>query len=156
MFLPASPMGAREAVWLPSPLAGEGLGERGMHPQDFAKALRQQMTDAEQLLWRHLRGHRLKGHKFRRQQPLGPYVVDFVHFGARLIVEADGGQHNASAHDAVRDAWLRRQGFAVLRFWNNDILRQTDSVLQAIWLALEVEPPLSPTPLPQGERGKLR
>ncbi len=155
MFLPASPMGAREAVWLPSPLAGEGLGERGMHPQDFAKALRQQMTDAEQLLWRHLRGHRLKGHKFRRQQPLGPYVVDFVHFGARLIVEADGGQHNASAHDALRDAWLRQQGFTVLRFWNNDILRQTDSVLQAIWLALEVEPPLSPTPLPQGERGKL-
>jgi very-short-patch-repair endonuclease len=123
-----------------------------MHHHDFAKSLRQRMTDAEHLLWRHLRAHRLNGHKFRRQQPLGPYVVDFVHFGARVIVEADGGQHADSPRDAMRDAWLRQQGFTVLRFWNDDILLRTGSVLEVIWSALEAAPsPL--TPLPQGERG---
>jgi len=105
-----------------------------MEQRQFAKALRQNMTDAERLLWRHLRAHRLDGEKFRRQQPLGPYIVDFVHFGARLIVEADGGQHGGAA-DEVRDAWLRRQGFRVLRFWNNEILQQTDAVLTSIWAA---------------------
>ena len=87
-----------------------------MDQQQFAKTLRQNMTDAEQLLWRHLRAHRLDGQKFRRQQPIGPYVVDFVHFGARVIVEADGGQHNDNADDQVRDTWLAEQGFKVLRF----------------------------------------
>ena len=67
----------------------------------FAKGLRTRMTDAERLLWKHLRAHRLNGQKFRRQQPIGPYIVDFVHLGARLIVEADGGQHNDSATDQV-------------------------------------------------------
>ncbi len=100
--------------------------------REFARTLRQNMTDAERLLWRHLRAHRLAGAKFRRQQPLGPYIVDFVHLGARLVVEADGGQHAGEA-DAVRDAWLRGQGFRVLRFWNNDILRQPQAVLAAIW-----------------------
>jgi len=123
-----------------------------MHPNDFAKTLRQQMTDAEQLLWKHLRAHRMDGQKFRRQQPLGVYVVDFVHFGARLIVEADGSQHQDSAHDQTRDAWLRSQGFTVLRFWNNDILLRTQSVLQAIWLALERSPPL-PNPSPARGEG---
>jgi len=107
-----------------------------MPTRSFAKSLRQNMTDAEQLLWRHLRAHRMNGQKFRRQQPIGPYIVDFVHFGARMIVEADGGQHLASPSDANRDAWLQQQGFAVLRFWNDDILQRTDSVLEAIWLAM--------------------
>ena len=79
-----------------------------MDSRNFAKSLRQSMTDAEQLLWRHLRAHRLNGEKFRRQQPLGPYIVDFVHFSARLIVEADGGQHNSSTRDTQRDAWLEQ------------------------------------------------
>ena len=90
-----------------------------MHQRQFTKTLRQNMTDAEQLLWKHLRAHRMDGQKFRRQQPIGPYIVDFVdfvHFGLRLIVEADGGQHVDSDHDATRDAWLRSQGFALLRF----------------------------------------
>ncbi|QIL43852.1 endonuclease domain-containing protein [Acidovorax sp. HDW3] len=124
-----------------------------MHQRDFAKTLRQTMTDAEQRLWKHLRAHRLDGQKFRRQHPIGPYVVDFVHFGARLIVEADGGQHGESLHDQARDAWLRSQGFAVLRFWNNDILLHTDGVLESIWAALRAADPSPPAPLPQGERG---
>ena len=115
-----------------------------MHQRQFAKTLRQNQTDAEQRLWTHLRAHRLAGQKFRRQQPLGPYIIDFVHLGARLIVEADGGQHNGAAPDATRDAWLQVQGFRVLRFWNNDILHTTEGVLQTIWQALEHPP------LPQG------
>jgi len=121
-----------------------------MQQTKFAKALRQNMTDAEQLLWRHLRAHRLNGQKFRRQQPIGPYVVDFVHLGAKLIVEADGGQHSQSESDVVRDEWLTSQGFKIMRFWNNDILSNTDAVLTAILDALAPSPL---TPLPQGERG---
>src|SRR6516225_8322257 len=103
-----------------------------MERRQFAKALRKTMTEAEQLLWRHLRAHRMSDQKFRRQQPVGPYIVDFVHFGARLVVEADGGQHNDSTGDARRDAWLRSQGFRVLRFWNNDILQNIEAVLEVI------------------------
>ena len=121
-----------------------------MQQTKFTKALRQNMTDAEQLLWRHLRAHRLNGQKFRRQQPIGPYVVDFVHLGAKLIVEADGGQHSQSESDVVRDEWLTSQGFKIMRFWNNDILNNTDAVLTAILDALAPSPL---TPLPQGERG---
>ena len=109
-----------------------------MKQRDFAKQLRRNMTDAERLLWKHLRAHRLNGHKFRRQHPVGPYIVDFVHLGAMLIVEADGGQHNESADDATRDAWLQSQGFKVLRFWNNEILGETEAVLTAILNAIEV------------------
>lgn len=134
----------------PSPLAGEGLG-RGGKGEVTPQTLRARMTDAEQRLWLHLRAHRLNGEKFRRQQPLGPYIVDFVHFGARLVIEADGGQHADSASDTVRDAWLQSQGFRVLRFWNNDILRDTDAVLTAIHEA--VKPPLSPDPSPARGEG---
>jgi len=111
-----------------------------------AKNLRQNMTDAEQRLWRHLRAGRLNGHKLRRQQPIGPYVVDFVHFGARLVVEADGGQHNGSKRDIARDAWLRDQGFHILRFWNHDIVTHTEAVLTAILDAAEAR--RKETPLP--------
>jgi very-short-patch-repair endonuclease len=94
------------------------------------------MTDSEIALWRHLRAHRLNGEKFRRQQPIGRYVVDFVHFGARLIVEADGGQHNRSAADERRDTWLRAQGFTVMRFWNNEIMQNLAGVLETIMAAV--------------------
>ncbi|UJB31052.1 endonuclease domain-containing protein [Chromobacterium sp. Beijing] len=107
-----------------------------MRQLDFAKSLRRNMTDAEQRLWKQLRAHRLNGEKFRRQQPIGPYIVDFVHFDSRLIIEADGGQHHESRGDAARDAWLQAQGFRVMRFWNNDILHNQDAVLEAIWQAL--------------------
>lgn len=115
--------------------------------------LRQNMTDAERRLWTHLRAHRLTGAKFRRQQPIGRYIVDFVCFESRLIVEADGSQHLESAADLERDAWLASQGYRILRFWNNDILNNTGAVLQSI---AEMIAPSPPTPLPPGERGYRR
>ena len=124
-----------------------------MDPKQFAKTLRKNLTEAEQLLWRHLRAHRMCSQKFRRQQPIGPYIVDFVHFGARLVIEADGGQHNGSASDAARDIWLQSQGFTVLRFWNNEILQNIEAVLEAILKELATSTPSPPPPLPQGERG---
>ena len=124
-----------------------------MKQRPFAKTLRQNMTEAEQLLWKHLRAHRLLDQKFRRQQPLGSYIVDFVHFETKLIIEADGGQHNESNSDAVRDSWLVKEGFRVLRFWNHDILNNTDDVLETLLKAIEDRSPSPPAPLPQGERG---
>ena len=123
-----------------------------MEKREFAKHLRCNMTESENKLWRYLRAHRLNGEKFRRQQPVGPYVVDFVHFGARLIVEADGGQHNDSPHDERRDAWLREQGFKVMRFWNNEIMSNLDGVLATV-LAAATESPLSPAPSPARGEG---
>lgn len=125
-----------------------------MDQRPCAKTLRQNMTDAERVLWRHLRAHRLLGQKFRRQQPIGPYIVDFVHFGARLIVEADGGQHHGCERDAVRDRWLEQQGFRVLRFWNNDILREPEAVLARVLEMLEQTSPPLPRPLSREGRGE--
>ena len=125
-----------------------------MEQRKFAKHLRSSMTESENRLWRHLRARRLNGEKFRRQQPIGPYVVDFVHFGSRLIVEADGGQHNEAPEDARRDAWLHAHGFKVIRFWNNEIMSNLDGVLETIMVALQ-ETPSPPAPLPQGERGGI-
>jgi very-short-patch-repair endonuclease len=75
----------------------------------------------------------LDGHKFRRQFPLGPYIVDFVCLEAKLVIEVDGGQHNESQSDRIRDNWLAKQGFRVLRFWNNEVLQNTDSVLAVVY-----------------------
>jgi len=114
-----------------------------------ARELRKNATDCERLLWLHLRAGRLQGFKFKRQQPLGNYIVDFVCFQTRLIVEADGGQHNEQIeYDTRRDNWLRSQGFNVLRFWNNDILANTEAVLATILKACMdyVDTP-SPQPL---------
>jgi very-short-patch-repair endonuclease len=108
------------------------------------------MTDAERALWFQLRAKRLQDWKFRRQQPIGKYIVDFVCFEAKLVVELDGGQHAEQADaDARRTAWLESQDFRVLRFWDDAVLKETDAVLGEILRNL----PLSPTPLPQGERG---
>jgi very-short-patch-repair endonuclease len=90
------------------------------------------MTEAEKRIWFRLRAHRTDGASFRRQFPIGAYVVDFACLDARLIVEIDGGQHVESQHDKVRDAWLRSQDFMVLRFWNNDVLKNTDGVIERI------------------------
>jgi very-short-patch-repair endonuclease len=125
--------------------------------------MRKQPTDAERALWRLLRNKRLAGWKFKRQQSLGRYIVDFVCFEARLIVEADGSQHLESAYDAQRDSWLLDQNFRLLRFWNRDILLEAEGVLTAVLAALEgveagIEPASPPTPLPapppQGGREK--
>jgi very-short-patch-repair endonuclease len=114
-----------------------------------AKKLRQHMTDAERKLWNHLRGTGLGGFKFRRQYQLGPYIADFISFEAKLVVEVDGDQHaSQSATDNDRSDWLRSNGFRVLRFWNHEVLQQTDAVLRAITEGL------TPTPAcPQRDRG---
>ena len=95
------------------------------------------MTDAELRLWTRLRVEQIDGYRFRRQVPIGPYVVDFACLKARLVIEVDGGQHvQAKEQDDKRTAWLASQGFRVLRFWDNDVLTQTDGVLEAIRVAL--------------------
>jgi very-short-patch-repair endonuclease len=114
----------------------------------YARKLRRQMTDAEHRLWRYLRAHRLRGHKFKRQQPIGPYIVDFVSFEANLIVEVDGSQHQESKADVARDAWLASEGFKILRFWNNDVIGRTEAVLDEILRHLD------PSPLPLSPKGR--
>ena len=102
-----------------------------------AKRLRRDSTDAERALWRHLRNKRLLGYKFRRQAPIGRYIVDFVCFSQNLIVELDGGQHLTQRdYDAKRTEWLQSRGFRVLRFWDNEALGDADSVLERIMLEL--------------------
>ncbi len=97
-----------------------------------ARNLRRNSTDAERRLWFNLRANRL-GFKFKRQVPIGTYIVDFVCFEKRLIIELDGSQHmDNQAYDMARSNWLHSRGFKVLRFWNNEVLQQTSSVLDAI------------------------
>jgi len=111
----------------------------------LARSLRTNQTDAERLIWRNLRAGRFAGHKFKRQQPLGSYIVDFVCFEAMLIVELDGGQHADQVNEnAVRTVWLESQGFRVLRFWNNDVLANTEGVLERILAAFSPSPQPSP------------
>jgi very-short-patch-repair endonuclease len=106
-----------------------------------ARDLRSHLTDAEQALWQRLRNRQLLGFKVRRQVPIGPYVVDFLIPEARLVIEADGGQHLESSVDEQRTLWLEAQGWSVLRFWNNDILTNIDGVLTAIATALQKPSP---------------
>jgi very-short-patch-repair endonuclease len=102
-------------------------------PTEKAQELRKKSTDAERLLWRHLRAKQLEGLKFRRQEPIGDYIVDFVCFDRSLIVEVDGGQHvREKAKDHERTKWLEDQGFEVLRFWNNDVMKNIEGVLRVI------------------------
>ena len=100
--------------------------------REFARRLRRDMTEVEDRLWRELRGRRLDRIKFRRQVPIGPYIADFVCLDAHLVVEIDGSQHAELDHDAVRDAELKRRGFRVLRFWNDDVLKDIDGVCGTI------------------------
>ncbi|MGB6056258.1 MAG: endonuclease domain-containing protein [Burkholderiaceae bacterium] len=122
---------------------------------DHAKELRSHQTDAEQRLWYHLRAHRLMDLKFKRQKPVGPYIVDFICHEIQLVIEVDGGQHQEAAeYDRRRDAWLRERGYQVLRFWNNEVMQQTDGVLEAIRVFVEGRRPPSPQPLSrERERG---
>ena len=90
------------------------------------------MTEAEERLWKELRDRRLDGIKFRRQAPVGRYFADFICPEAMLIVEVDGSQHADSGHDRERDAELKRRGFRVLRFWNDEVLREINSVCDTI------------------------
>ena len=98
-----------------------------------AKQLRQNSTDAERLLWQQLRAKRLNGLKFRRQEQIGRFIVDFVCYEKGIVIEADGGQHALEREkDEERTAWLDSQGFKVLRFWNHDILTNLEGVMERI------------------------
>jgi very-short-patch-repair endonuclease len=125
----------------------------GVALRDRARGLRRSMTDAEQALWRELRRASL-GWRFRRQFAIPPYIVDFACLEARLIVEADGGQHAVSEADGRRDAYLRRHGWRILRFWNNDILANRAGVLQRIADALGPWPSVYPHPGPPPQAGE--
>ena len=103
-----------------------------------ARALRNNLTDAERRLWQKLKRRQIATLKFRRQQPIGAFIVDFVCFERRVIVEVDGGQHAEQVpYDEQRTRWLEAQGYLVLRFWNNDVLANTEAVAQAIRDAVE-------------------
>ncbi len=101
-----------------------------------SRQLRKDMTDAERALWQELRDREKFSIKFRRQFPIGQYIADFVCLEHRLIVEVDGGQHLQSADDDQRTRWLELNGFRVLRFWNNDVLKNRQGVCEAIWQEL--------------------
>ncbi len=110
-----------------------------------ARELRAEQTPQEQQLWQELRAKRFAGFKFRRQEPIGRYIADFVCFKAKLIIELDGGQHGENVdHDENRDGWLGEQGFTVLRFWNNEWMTLKEAVLERIWLELQVKDEKSP------------
>jgi len=101
------------------------------------------MTEAEKRIWYKVKNKQL-GVKFRRQQPIGNYIADFVCFEKKIIIEVDGGEHFQSSRDRMRDEWLQKNGYKVLRFWNNDVLKNTDGVVQTI------VDEISPSPLPRG------
>ena len=143
-----------------SPLEGESA--RGRSPQssrwgemkrsytqqtlERAKTLRQSQTDAEGLLWHYLRRKQLDGYKFRRQQPIGPYIVDFACMSRKLVIELDGGQHaERHAYDETRDDYLRGKGYRILRFWNNEVFQNCMDVLEAVYQALVSPPPHQPS-----------
>lgn len=116
----------------------------------FARQLRQNQTDVERLLWKYLRNRRFNGVKFRRQYPIGPYIVDFISLENQLIIELDGGQHNTEEgkrKDKERIIWLEKNGYRILRFWNNELISDLDAVLSI------VQESLTPhhNPLPEGE-----
>jgi very-short-patch-repair endonuclease len=117
-----------------------------------ARKLRNNATDAERSLWRYLRNSQIEGIKFRRQQPVEDYIVDFVSFSPKLVIEVDGGQHmDNQAYDKRRDECLRKNGFAVLRFWNIEVVKNLENVLEEIrQCCMELA---SPTPQPPPAKG---
>ncbi len=105
----------------------------------FARTLRSNSTEAEQLLWSRLRGRRLAGIKFKRQVPIANYIVDFAALDLKFIIEVDGGQHDLrAAKDAERTRILEEWGYHVVRFWNNEVLSNVDGVLEAIMQELKL------------------
>jgi very-short-patch-repair endonuclease len=118
----------------------------------LARRLRRDSTCAEWRLWNRLRARLIDGYKFSRQQPIGPYVVDFVCREKQLVIEVDGGQHAESARDKVRDQWLREHNYRILRFWNNDVMSNMDGVLATIGAALHSDAPPHPVPASGGNR----
>ena len=123
------------------------------HLKGAARRLRKNMTEAEKLLWSRLRAHRFAGASFRRQAVLGPFVVDFLCPSAKLVVEVDGNQHSASNANASRDAYLDKHGYRVLRYWNNEVLGNLDTVLEDLHMHLS-DPIRTPSPDPSPQRGE--
>jgi len=125
---------------------------------DRARHMRSHPTDAERRLWSLLRAGRLEGLHWRRQEIVDDlYIADFLCYEHRLIVEADGGQHGDSPHDAERDAYLAAQGFRILRFWNNDILTNSEGVVTSILDAIDssgAQTRADPTPQPLSRKGR--
>lgn len=112
------------------------------------KALRHNLTDAEKFLWQRMRNRELSGFKFRRQHPIGPYIVDFVCIEKRIIIEVDGGQHAENTElDTQRSKYLQERGNRILRFWDNEVLKEGTTVLDVILSSLAKDAP-SPTPSP--------
>ena len=131
-------------------------GRNNVESTAKARHLRHRATDAEKKLWELLRSRRLTACKFRRQVSLGRFIVDLVCFEKRLVLELDGGHHQAqAAYDEQRTTWLESQGFRVLRFWNHQVLTEPAAVQEAILLAVGHHPP-HPAPLPPGERERRR
>jgi len=113
---------------------------KGQISKRIASKLRCNQTDAERTLWSRLRSKQLTGVKFRRQQPLGPYIVDFINFDSKLVVEIDSGQHSQDKtrnEDEKRTMWLQQRGYQVIRFWDNEVLQNIDGVLEKILAALK-------------------
>ena len=111
----------------------------------IAKNLRKRLTDTERLLWRYLRAEQIEGYKFRRQEPIGKYIVDFACHEKRIVIEVDGSQHSIDKEiDKTRDKWLREQGYEVIRFWNNEVLTNVYGVLEVIRNTL-LSPSLNPS-----------
>lgn len=103
-----------------------------LHHQ-YARQLRLSPSEAQKVLWYQLRQKQLNGCKFRREHPMGPYIVDFICLSNKLIIEVDGGQHvQQASYDSRRTQWLESQGFKVLRFWNNDVLANTEAVIEIV------------------------
>ena len=153
----------------PSPFQGEGRGEgasvasqtAARLPKDkqqtlllYARSMRRQPTPPEQRLWNALRRRALDGHLFRRQAPVGPFILDFYCPACAIVVEVDGATHADPATDRNRDAWLHAHGIRVLRFWNNDVMANLPGVLEVIGAALRSGP--SPQPSPWKGEGAVR
>lgn len=113
----------------------------GGMPSPNARKMRKNPSEAEKALWRQIRNGQVHGHRFRRQCPVGPYIVDFACLAMGLIIEIDGSQHLNSSNDVERDAWLRSVGYRVLRFWDNEVLNKMDGVLERIVEELGGHPP---------------
>jgi very-short-patch-repair endonuclease len=132
---------------------------RAQFKRGAAKDLRENATETEKQLWRCLRGKQMAHLRFRRQQTIGPYIVDFFCSAARLVIELDGGQHGIdknAAYDFARTKWLEAKGYHVLRFWNLDFRKEREAVLERIWRAVNEsgaplpEPPLAVRPSLKG------
>jgi very-short-patch-repair endonuclease len=135
-----------------------GQTNKKVRSDKLQRALRNNMSDAEQVLWHLLRGRQISGLKFRRQHPFGDFILDFVCLENKLVIEVDGGQHGQqSGYDENRTQKLQAAGFRVLRFWNNKVLQEIESVKEKIWLAvqeLQSHPPPN-LPLEGGGAGKV-